>query len=94
VTWRIELSRSSARAFERASRPERNRLTRAIDGLARNPRPPGKLVKAIRGPHDEFLRLRVGDHRIIYEVMDSERVILIHGIIHRKDLEAWLRQQR
>jgi mRNA interferase RelE/StbE len=94
VTWRIELSRSSARAFERASRPDRKRLERAIDGLARNPRPPGKLVKAIRGPHDEFSRLRVGDHRIMYEVMDSERVVLIQGIIQRKDLEEWLRQRR
>lgn len=94
MIWRIELARSAARAFERAPRQERKRLERAIDGLSRNPRPPGKLVKAIQGPHDDFLRLRVGDHRIMYEVIDSGRVILIHAIIHRKDLEAWLRQRR
>ena len=59
-----------------------------------NPRPPGKLVKGIQGPHDDFLRLRVGDYRILYEVFDAEHVILIHGIIHRKELEGWLRQHR
>jgi hypothetical protein len=30
----------------------------------------------------------------MYEVMDSERMVLTHGIIHRKDLEEWLRQRR
>jgi mRNA-degrading endonuclease RelE of RelBE toxin-antitoxin system len=57
-----------------------------------NPRPPGKLVKAIQGTKDEFLRMRVGDYRIMYEVVEAGRVVLILGIIHRKDLEQWLRQ--
>jgi mRNA interferase RelE/StbE len=94
VTFRVEFARSAARAFERAPRPERRRLERAIDALARNPRPPGKLVKAIRGTKDEFLRLRVGNYRVMYEVIDADGVVLILGIIHRKDLEAWLRQRR
>lgn len=93
MTWRVELSRAAVRAFERASRPDRKRLERAIDGLHANPRPPGKLVKAIQGPHDEFLRLRVGDFRILYEVFDADKVVLIHGIVARKELEAWLRQR-
>jgi hypothetical protein len=31
--------------------------------------------------------------RPMYEVVDAARVVLILGIIHRKDLEQWLRQQ-
>ncbi len=94
MTWRVELSRAAARAFELASKPDRKRIERAIDRLATNPRPPGKLVKAIQGPHDDFLRLRVGEYRILYEVFDADRVVLIFGIVARKDLEAWLRQRR
>ena len=94
MTFRVDLARSAARAFERAPRPERRRLERAIDALSRNPRPPGKLVKAIQGTKDEFLRMRVGNYRIMYEVMDADRVVLILGIIHRKDLEEWLRHHR
>jgi len=92
VTFRVELARSAARVFERAPRPERRRLERAIDALARNPRPPGKLVKAIQGTRDDFLRMRVGDYGIMYEVVDAERVVLVLGIVQRKDLEQWLRQ--
>lgn len=94
MTWRIELARKAARSFERAPKSGRARLQRSIDALERDPRPAGKLVKALKGPHDEFLRLRVGDYRIIYEVFDSERLVLIHGIVQRKDLEEWLRQQQ
>ena len=92
MIFRVELARSAARAFERAPRPQRRRLERAIDALAKNPRPPGKLVKAIQGTNDDFLRMRVGDYRIIYEVIDADRVVLILGIVQRKDLEQWLRQ--
>lgn len=94
MTWRIELARAAARAFERASKPERKRLERAIDALCINPRPPGKLVKAIQGPQDAFLRLRAGDYRVLYEIFDADHVVLVHGIVHRRDLEQWLRQRR
>ncbi len=46
----------------------------------------------IQGTKDAFLRMRVGDDRIMYEVVDADRVGLILGIIQRKDLEQWLRQ--
>ena len=93
MTYRVEVSRSAARAFERVSRPERRRLERAIDALAHNPRPPGKLVKAIQGSKDQFLRMRVGDYRIMYELLEADRMVLILGIVQRKDLEQWLRQR-
>ncbi len=59
MTYRVEVSRSAARAFERAPKAARLTLERAIDALSKNPRPPGKLVKAIQGSKDAFLRLRV-----------------------------------
>jgi mRNA-degrading endonuclease RelE of RelBE toxin-antitoxin system len=51
------------------------------------------LVKAIQGSKDAFLRLRVGNYRLMYEVDDPNKMVPILGIIHRKDLEEWLRQR-
>lgn len=51
----------------------------------------GKSVKSIKGTSDAFHRLRVGDHRVLYDVIDAERVVLILGIVHRGQLERWLR---
>lgn len=53
----------------------------------------GKTVKTIQGAGDAFHRLRVGDHRIMYDVIEGERVILVLGIVHRSDLERWIRNR-
>jgi len=50
-------------------------------------------VKSIHGTDGPFYRLRVGDHRVMYDVIDEDRVILVLGIIDRRDLERWLRRR-
>lgn len=56
-------------------------------------RVPGKAVKTIRGADDTFHRLRVGDYRVMYDILDDEQVLLVLGVIHRGDLERWLRNR-
>lgn len=51
----------------------------------------GKAVKTIRGVNDSFHRLRVGDHRVMHDIIDDDRVILVLGIVHRGELERWIR---
>ena len=38
-----------------------------------------------------MIRLRVGDYRVMNDVLDAERVLLVLGIVQRRDLEHWLR---
>ena len=47
----------------------------------------------MRGAEDTFHRLRVGDHRVVYDVIDGDRVILVLGIVDRAELERWLRSR-
>ncbi len=53
----------------------------------------GKAVKTLQGTRDSFHRLRVGDHRAMYDVIDEDRVVLVLGIVHRGDLERWIRNR-
>jgi mRNA-degrading endonuclease RelE of RelBE toxin-antitoxin system len=53
----------------------------------------GKKVKTIRGRTDSFHRLRAGDLRVMYDVIDEDRVVLVLGVVHRRDLERWLRSR-
>jgi mRNA-degrading endonuclease RelE of RelBE toxin-antitoxin system len=53
----------------------------------------GKTVKSIQGAADTFYRLRTGAYRVMYDVIDAERVILVVGIVHRGDLERWIRNR-
>ena len=61
--------------------------------VARPGRVAGKSVKSIRGLSDSFHRLRAGDHRVMCDVIEADRVVLVLGIVHRGDLERWLRNR-
>ena len=59
------------------------RIKGATEALRVEPRPPG--VKALTGQHG-WLRIRVGHYRIVYEVRDSELVVLVIQIGHRSEV--------
>jgi len=75
----------------------RLRLREALEGLAEQAaagkRIGGKKVKTIQGVSDSFHRLRVGDYRVMYDLIPEDHVILVLGIVHRGDLERWLRNR-
>ena len=41
----------------------------------------------------QYGSLRVGDFRVMYDVIDEDHVILVLGIVHRADLEQWIRNR-
>lgn len=92
--FRVELSRQATRTYERLPVTDQKRVARALDALERDPRPRGKQVKAIQGTRDGFLRYRVGDYRLLYEIFDTEHLVLVAAIVSRKDLEGWIRRHR
>jgi mRNA interferase RelE/StbE len=93
----VRLAPAAARAFKKLPAAVRERVRAALrtqaEGAARGSRGKrgGKAVKTVRGRADRFVRLRVGDHRVMYDVIDEERTILVPRIVHRRDLERWLR---
>ncbi|HUG94873.1 MAG TPA: type II toxin-antitoxin system RelE/ParE family toxin [Pleomorphomonadaceae bacterium] len=81
--YRVELLPGAARQFEKLALAVRHRLQTAISRLQSDPRPPG--VKHLSGP-DGLLRVRVGDHRIIYRVIDDRLLVLVIRVGHRRDV--------
>lgn len=75
----------------------RDRFRSALLGLAADVATKGRIggkgVKSIQGADDMFHRLRVGDHRVMYDVIEADRVVLVLGMVHRRDLERWLRNR-
>ena len=87
MTYRIEVKPQAEKALARIPNPYRRRIARAIDGLARTPRPAGcaKLTGA-----DDAYRIRVGDYRVVYEIADKVLIIFIIRVGHRKDVYSRL----
>ena len=73
--YRVCLERSAERGLGRLSSEVHDRVIRAIQGLASNPRPPG--CRKLTGSRNDR-RIRVGDYRVIYEIADTIRVVRVN----------------
>ena len=78
----VRIHPEAVRAFRRLRGRVRDRIESAIDGLAAEPRPHGAVKLAGR---DDF-RIRVGDYRIVYAVDDTDRLVLVARIAHRREV--------
>ncbi len=96
--YEIRVTPEAARQIRKLDGNERKHLDEALHHLASDVAgKPGargsKSLKRIRGRRDRFFRLRVGDMRVVFEVLKEERVLLVAGVVNRRDLERWLRSR-
>ena len=83
MPYEIELTRAARRDLENLPRNMLKRVDARILLLADDPRP--RAAKKLSGP-EGFLRLRVGDYRIIYQVEKDRLVVLVVRIGHRREI--------
>ena len=80
--YEIVFERRAEREYGRLSGDVLRRVNDAIDSLAAEPRPRGATKLAGRSDY----RNRVGDWRIVYELDDSRRRIVVVRVAHRSDV--------
>lgn len=80
--YRIELRPAAIRALRKLDPQVRPRVQGAIALLGDDPRPPA--ARALQGRPG--LRVRVGDHRIIYTVTDEVLLVVVMTLGHRRDV--------
>ena len=69
---RILISRSAERELARLPREIQKRFAKALEELAKDPRPrPGLDVKPLRGMKGAW-RVRIGSYRAIYELEEGQ----------------------
>lgn len=82
-TYRVEVARRALKSLAALPHRGQQRVRGAIDLLADTPRPPNCV--AMRGEKSTY-RVRVGDHRIVYEVHDTVLLVQVVRIGHRRDV--------
>ena len=84
--YRVEISPAADRDLEklkgRIRMQDFERLRNAVRSLAENPRPQG--VRKIRGAEKAY-RIRVGNYRVVYDVYDSDNLVLILQVARRSE---------
>ena len=81
--YNIEFEKQASNdLWQLAPKPMRQ-IQRKIDSLAQNPRLHDcEKVKTMPG----YLRIRSGGYRILYEVVDKEKLVIINRIRHRREV--------
>jgi mRNA interferase RelE/StbE len=82
MRYTVRLMPSADRALGKLSRELQGRILAKLDQLAEKPDLPGteKL------PGEPGYRVRVGDYRIVYDILHQEVTILVIRIGHRREV--------
>ncbi|OOG21464.1 addiction module toxin RelE [Thioalkalivibrio denitrificans] len=83
ASYRIEWKQSARKELRKLDRPLVSRLLKAIEPLAKEPRPPGS--RRLLGS-DHTYRIRVGEYRVVYSVLDSILIVQIVAVGHRRQI--------
>jgi mRNA interferase RelE/StbE len=80
--YKIEIKKSAVKEIKNLPSPYLIRIVDKISLLSNNPRPEGctKLFS------EEKYRLRIGKYRILYEIIDDLKSVIISKVTHRKDV--------
>ena len=82
--YRIVIKASAVKELQAiGSKPDRQRIVSRIENLAADPRPAG--CEKLSGLIDLY-RVRSGNFRVVYEIVDEQIRVTVIKIAHRKDV--------
>lgn len=87
----IEIEPRARRQLRALPRDVQQRITDVLAQLEDQPRPPD--AKRLTG-QDRIYRLRVGAYRILYEIENRIRIVLIVEVGHRREVYERFRRRR
>ena len=86
MSWTVKLSSISEKHFRKLNAKLRKRLLNELRNLAELEHPSKHpKVRALTGDLRNFLRLRIGSYRVIFALLDEEKIIAVVNIAPRGD---------
>ena len=83
MAFRIEWKKSTRKDLRKLPPATVNKIVEAVENLGGNPFPHG--VEKLSGSEHAY-RIRLGDYRVVYEVVAELKLVEIQRVRHRKDV--------
>ena len=82
--YRFDFTAGAERELDHLDSLTRTRILKRLKRLGEN----ADVVQheELSGPLSDLFKLRVGDYRVLYDIIESENLILVHQIGHRSDV--------
>ncbi|MCM8794049.1 MAG: type II toxin-antitoxin system RelE/ParE family toxin [Candidatus Omnitrophica bacterium] len=81
--YHIDIKKSAEKEIASLEKSHRNRIIAAILNLETNPRT--LKTKKLVGTENRY-RLEVGDYRVLYEIDDENKQVVIYRVRHRREV--------
>jgi mRNA interferase RelE/StbE len=82
MPYQIRINKKIIKVLEKMNEPDYSKVKEAIYALAEDPRPQGYIQLKGRLAY----RIRAGNYRVIYEIIDEILTVQIMDLGHRKDI--------
>jgi mRNA interferase RelE/StbE len=82
VTYALHISPRAQKELEKITGADYQRIKSAVLDLASEPRPHG--CKKLSGR--DGWRIRIGDYRVLFDIDDARRAVLVLDVGHRRDI--------
>ena len=80
--YAVMVEPAARRVLNKLPRQIQVRIISRIESLSANPRPPGAIKLS---GHDAY-RIRVGDYRVVYSVIDTQLLVIVVTVGNRRDV--------
>ncbi|MBM4121864.1 MAG: type II toxin-antitoxin system RelE/ParE family toxin [Nitrospira sp.] len=82
--YRVRLLDAASKDLARLDKSVARRIIQRIERLADNLEE--LQLEALTGELEGLFKLRVGDYRVVYELIHDEKLVMIHAIGHRREI--------
>ena len=82
-SYHVEFTTAAAKELRKLDPSIRRRILSGISELERDPRPAG--CKKLAGETNAW-RIRIGDYRVLYDVIDNILVVTVVRVAHRREV--------
>ena len=82
--YRVRLLDAAVKSLAKLDKPVARRIVDRVHWLEENLA--NANLEALTGEFEGLFKLRVGDYRVVYELIREEQLIMIHAIGHRREI--------
>ncbi len=80
--YKIKFKKSAVKELKKINKSEAKKIMLKVSELSTDPRP----FNSIKLTNEDKFRIRVGDYRVLYEIIDEILVVNVVKIKHRKEV--------
>ena len=84
MSYQIKFNKKSLKTFLKMPKTSQNAIISKLTLLAENPYAVNNNIKKLQGLKDSY-RLRLGDYRILYRLINKQLIIEVINIAHRRE---------